>query len=467
MTLNRLLYLFFFTLCGSFVAQAQEVSVNTKKINEKAYRERIINESRMIFDEFLPRVESLHKKYSSKYPTQIQADINEEIDDWQENYYLPLFEAVKKSALRATNCSDERSALEYLMKYPFDDSLIPHDQRELGDNLYSGTHYILPDIYVVALAYDQRKSIIANTIYDDPERQKKFVSSGVHVTQMEGGGMSGMSPWSHSRYFGQGTVLVPPLGQRNGFSIYYEDNWACLLLYSYKDEQARDFFLEIVASVGRGGWSEYFVTLFPHDEEFKRKIKTKIDELADREKNPELSPLFDEHGELINPFERSSRYAPQTRLKSGITAEQWYTLAQANQPLFRLTRVLKGLEFNEKLSREELERFNVFRREVVISNALTSMRRGSISLSFDTKNTFAIFGKGDERFEIYFSEYRTGFPVKLYLEDIGRAMLVDKSHPYWKQRRAFFEQELLNPVYTDNQRAFIRDELKKLEEEMR
>ena len=136
--------------------------MNTKKINEKAYRERIINESRMIFDEFLPRIESLHKKYSSKYPTQIQPDINEEIDDWQEGYYLPLFEAVKKSALTATNCSDERSALEYMMKYPLDYSLTPYDQRILGDNLYSGTHHILPDIYVVALAYDQRKSIIAN-----------------------------------------------------------------------------------------------------------------------------------------------------------------------------------------------------------------------------------------------------------------------------------------------------------------
>ena len=75
--------------------------------------------------------------------------------------------------------------------------------------------------------------VIANTIYDDPDRQKKFVSSGVRVTQMEGGGMGGMSPWSHCRYFGQGTVLVPPLGRWKGFNIYYEDNWACLLLYSY------------------------------------------------------------------------------------------------------------------------------------------------------------------------------------------------------------------------------------------
>ena len=146
---------------------------------------------------------------------------------------------------------------------------------------------------------------------------------------------------------------------------------------------------------------------------------------------------------------------------------EWHTLARANQPLFRLTRILKGLEFNEMLSREELERFNVFRLEVVISNALTSMKRGSISLSFDTKNTFAAFGKGDERFEIYFAEYQTGFPVKLYPEGLDRATFVDKSHPYWKQRRAFFEQELSNPIYTDNQRAFIRDEIKKLKEELK
>jgi len=266
-------------------------------------------------------------------------------------------------------------------------------------------------------------------------------------------------------------MTFPPIALSNAT---YDSSWDIMAIYSFKNDRARDLLLEIACHSNEkydslAEWAAYYLTLFPNSGELLLKLRTLLKEaIADgRENYPDRANLLlNENGELTNPFRQypspsSTSIHPKV---NGVNWSQWITLANEVPRLFRLVRLVRALEFNEKIPVDERERFGTFRRELAISWSMSNKRILS-KMSVALPQMSATLPKGYEHFEIYFQEYVPPYTKKpnFRWENYHDPYPYTLENPYHQERKAFYEREPAHPrpIYTENQIEYIKATLER------
>jgi len=174
-----------------------------------------------------------------------------------------------------------------------------------------------------ALLEEREAEIFKGTAYEGTDQRMTDLARGGEST-----GDGGMSP---------GELISP--------------SWFIIAIYSFKNDQARDCLFDFITTdpkeqwVNFSFWATYFITLFPNSGDLLPKAKILLDEqIANiRQNNPGWAKrVINEKNEVIYPFAYSDYIHPSD---------------PAAPYIFQLARLVRALEFNEKMPVEERESF--------------------------------------------------------------------------------------------------------------
>lgn len=467
----------------AIISFAEETKTNNDNrhdlSNDTIYWQHYLAESEALSKEFQPIAESLRNKEQSGIKV-----------DWNEDYYKPLFEKTKKATLRFTQKEDLRSAFESLLLHGYY-PLYNQQEQQLysdgrGQHLYEKINFAyLPVQYCrgldiiriinLIIVKERRKEIVQGTFYGDMEKQKKIINERIENSDGTWVGMLGVDVYHKLLQFEYpilaGTPLSPPLGYivdgvPNPFlrgTHTLDGPFPIIVIWSYKDDRARDFLFELATS-SEGFYDHiadqaiYFLTLFPNSGELQPKVKILLKEKITkaRQDEPNWSErLFNENGELKDPTMQQlhkvlSELSGLSHQKN--THVTFFTIG-------RLLALRQALEFNEKIPAEERERYNIVRRELAISWFLDAGSASHVPVKHSV-----MLQKGDEHFEVYFSEYIDN-PCFFVWENEGNFYPFSTGNPDWQKRKMLYEHELAHPrpIYTKNQIEYLKTRIKELE----
>ena len=444
-----------------------------KVLDANQLLERYLLETEKIREKFNPVFDRLKKE--GMFPSMYGPSASPV--KWYQEYDLPLFEAVKVAMKRVTGTDDYLELCENRFPERIT-TLILERQDELGIATENDKTNIVPHfsffrdsislltLFSLATVHDNQEELTPGVFFRISDEELPSLSGG-----MAGGMGVGMGAvWSLTRF--------PPIVMAK--APYDHIHWNIMAIYSFKNERARKILLDFIVSdfdesetvmqVGhrswtRGGLASYaasYLPFFPNSDELLPKVKALLQKEIDEEheNNPDRAKRFiDENGTLINPFRNYTDYYHQKI--EGVDYSDWRKLTDSVPKIFRLAQLVRTLEFNEKIPTEERERFDIFRRELMIS--LLSQN----PMSEKSPASIATLKKGDEHFEIYLVEYG-GFPNlhTIQWEGAGDSYPYTLINPYWQKRKEFYEQELAFPraIYTNNQIEYIRNRINKIKE---
>lgn len=371
----------------------------------------------------------------------------EQIEDrWEKEYEQPLFEAAKLAMKRVTGTDDYLAMWENRIPEKIEtiQSIVvpasPYSERR---------GYTLFQLYTLAVLHEKQSELLAGILFREYEDTGNTLSASRVNSNF---------------------VLRPMTFPSIRYSVgAYDESWEIMAIYSFKNDRARDILFEIVLnsyadqeSPIRFSYSHpansaaFYLTLLPNSDELLPQAKILLKEATASVQENRYDwgeRFFDDNGDVSNPWQ----------LLSQIQNRRLKRLPDEVQQLFYFARLVRALEFNEKISVEERERFDVFRREIAINEVLDAGNPYSHVPSRPTVK--ATLQKGDEHFEIYWLEYALpGYGTFFEWEPDVNPDPHTLENPYWQRRKEVYEREWANPrsIYTEWQRANITNTVKPL-----
>ncbi|MBQ9812313.1 MAG: hypothetical protein IJM54_03270 [Thermoguttaceae bacterium] len=444
--------------------------------------EKYLEESQKLSEEFAPVYEHLRKEGI----VLINSKKVKDVERWEREYYQPLFERSKQAMLRVADCDDYLSMWE--KKVP---QRIIEATEGLGDKVrktqsvpYFGVHergnaaytqrVKLLTLCELAVACQNRKDLLKDTIFEDSQR-------GAQIREPRIGYIC--NPWVLESNNEEKRLIYEKIGlwyvfpPRETFEIAgettFESSWHTMAIYSFKNERSENILYELIndpnAEFELADWAVYYLALSPNSARFLPHVNKEI-----QERIVSFQKKFPQKGSALSNLDGATRkpYLNNFRNLFESARDRYISVSKYGHPekpeenavqrylalnLIRRLLILKqSLEFNEKVPENEKERFEIVRRELAISWALTpkETRSGPV--------VCAGLKKGEERFRIYMAEYEpppfTGglwrYPV-FYLRD------ADSSNPedQW-DAKAFYERELARKdFYSEVQIEYIQKQL--------
>ena len=450
---------------------AQEPSEATQGVEGQSLTEddvlleTYLEESRKLSEEFTP----LHNRLCKEGFVVLDAGKKLKTHDyerWEKEYYQPLFRKAKEAMEIVLGVDDYLSMWEN--KIP--QKLWAAGQREFDKGAsvpytswaLSKGELSLLTLYTLAVAYDQRSEILKDSVYEDSPEGADFREDVTAFTEY-----SIRNPWEFQGAYKDEICemfkrievwyIFPP---RMWEYATFDDSWHAMAIYSFKNERSRNILYEIASESEEdygalADWACYYLALSPGSNELLPDVKNRLKEriAVFREEEPVLGgTLFNKDGKQSDSSMKtwrelaSGRYSSDT--KKAATARALCVI----QRLFYLERTL---EFNEKVPEKERERFEIVRRELAISWALSN-KTSSILY-----RPFACLKKGEEHFKIYCAEYEIPWLEPRGFYSLGEK---DSSSVTGQELKLFYERELANPrpIYTDLQKRYVQEELDEL-----
>jgi hypothetical protein len=377
-------------------------------------------------------------------------------DRWYREYDQPIFEAVKLAMKRVTGTDDYLEICENRI----------HDRTRAIkiiivspiSSLYRGKGYSLSELYTFAIVYDNQSELLTGIPEYGMEVNGKFYGNFSH-------GFFTASPTEPIDIVSR-PMTFPPI---HDLDVMYDSFWEIVAIYSFKNDRARDLLFEI-AIRPREKYDDYFLdlaayylSLLPSSGELLPRAKILLKEAIARvrENFPERAVrLLDKNGEVIDPWLWQSSTIYENR--------QYVRLPDDVLLLLRLARLIRALEFNEKIPVEDQERFDTVRREIAIDLFLLRATSSPVASIMRPRipEISVTLRKDEKQFEIYFQEYKVPRIVYVFLwEDAGDPSPATLENPYWQERKAFWEHELAHPRlnYTDRQMEYIKEKVRENE----
>ena len=399
-----------------------------------------LEESQRLYDEFTP----LYRRLRDKAEDGLKIS---DYERWEKEYYQPLFAKSREAMRRIADVDDYLSAWE----------------KKVPQKIMTAMQ---------DFAWDKEKveEMSASSIPYSGQIGEKIRESARFAPSMrnpwESGGMAPDGDRQREAevrdsFRRRGVWYVfPP----RSYQPTYDSSWFAMAIYSFKNERARKILFEIACSSEEqdrpfSDWAVYYLALSPGAGEYLSKTKALLKEriVLFQKEEPELSKtLFNESGELAD---RSMEEYGKVLLDSyrNLKTKTYQSLIQIR----RLLILERSLEFNEKIPENERKRFEIVRRELALSWAMTR-KRNAVS----PRTTVRLL-KGEEHFAIYAAEYAA--PVAgaqdFYWEGQEGDSLY-RQERYRNEVKSFYEKELTNPrfPYTDVQKRFIQNQLDKIRE---
>ena len=372
---------------------------------------------------FTSIAELVIREYGAGYPDWDHEEYTQRAyphrERWEREYYQPLQEKTQKLLAEIFGIDDHLALWENNIPqtmFVFKDCL----KRE--DDVQVYTAYRMNSIR--AILNERRAEILRGTRYEGTVRSNIIIGGWYRVVQHVDEQLNAV--------------------------------WDIMAIYSFKNDRARDLLFDIATRPTDkdlynnrcdplADWAVYYLSLFPNSGELLPQAKSLLKEAITgaKENYPGRAKHFlNGSDNVINPFNVS------------IYVNPWIN---GNLRLLRLARLVRSLEFNEKIPVEERERFDLLRREMAISWALCN-KASHIASAIKMVGALE---QGYEHFEIYFLEYEVPeIPWGvLWVND-------DFLSPDWQKRRTFWEHELAHPrpFYTERQMEYLKVRTKNIED---
>jgi len=467
------------TGCSQEVMKQEVMNNDTNSqevLDDDQLLERYLLETKKLREKFAPVFERL-KNEPAMFQNLYGSSASPE--KWYREYNLPLFEATKSAMKRVVGTDDYLEMWENRIPGRIL-ALILERQDELDTGAENDKTIIVPrcsyllddpflllTLYTLTIVHDNQEELTPGVFFRINDDEVPSMTVGIGM----GGWHFGPTRFPPIAIAMSGTYPLNPSDRRYYGSPTTE--WDIMAIYSFKNDRARDILFDFVVTSPskqvRGtlfvkaylaDCAVYYLPFFPNSGELLPKVKALLQkEIAEeQENNPDRAKRFiDENSQLINPFRQ---YTGSWQKINDLDSSAWWDIANSTPKLFRLALLVRSLEFNEKIPTEERERFDIFRRELMISLLSQS------TMSERSPSSVATLNKGDEHFEIYLVEYGGGqnFRNIQWKSDVDSSPYSLKN-PYWQKRKEFYERELANPrpIYTENQMEYIRNSIKELE----
>jgi hypothetical protein len=206
-----------------------------------------------------------------------------------------------------------------------------------------------------------------------------------------------------------------------------------MAIYSFKNERSENLLYQIAVNPdekeykrGLADWAIYYLALSPNSKRFLSCVEKSLHEEIKyfRGRYPELSEtlfspddvilgppillrnlfssLYDHYEMALYELYRSDDDSAQEvfpKFSEQYLSKQYFTL----NLIRRLAALKKSLECNQTIPKNERERFEIVRRELAISHALSPFT-GSHIIPYPT----VFLKNGEDHFKTYFDEYNFG-----------------------------------------------------------
>lgn len=356
---------------------------------------------------------------------------------WEKEYYQPLYREVKNAMARVWGTDDYLAIWEnlaFVQEISTIDLTIPYAYRikfyptEISLDLLT--------IYSLAILYDNRENILNGTIYEDSEigdqYRKKYRDSYFlwnlfsprysfeNALLTTGGGFLGeeMDPIAadniRSIFHKMNIWLIFP--PRYSIRTTFDNSWHIMAIYSFKNERARKILYEIATnniddyvldSLAR--FATFYLSFFYDSFDLIPPLNERLENAFDQFYN-QCPESFKEQlngkdakdltsGEFNNILEEFKKKHPI------FNYDFIYSRSSSGSYLIRLLKLRDSLLFNEKIPSSERERFDIVRRELAISWALTS------KLEARSPQAKVFLREGEEHFVEYLREYYVPGPT--------------------------------------------------------
>ena len=337
---------------------------------------------------------------------------------WEKEYYQPLYREVKNAMARVWGTDDYLAIWEnlaFVQEISKIDLTIPYAYR---------TKFYPPEIsldlltiYSLAILYDNRENILKDTIYEVSEINEQYGENNSkeigRLFNSYGGGMLGGNNSNNVL-----KTFPPQAFTRTTFDY----SWHIMAIYSFKNERARKILYEIATNniddyvlISLARFASFYLSFFYDSCDLIPPLNERLENAFDQFYN-QCPESFKEQlngkdakdltsGEFNNILEEFKKKHPI------FNYDFIYSRSSSGSYLIRLLKLRDSLLFNEKIPSSERERFDIVRRELAISWALT--------------NKYTIFGpspvvilkKGEEHFAEYLREYFLPPFVKYHFEE--------------------------------------------------
>lgn len=445
-----------------------------------------LDESQRLYDEFTPlyrrlRDEDRRLRDEAKDGLKISG-----YERREKEYYQPLFAKSREAMRRIAGTDDYLAAWEKkvpqkimaaMQIFAWDKekveelsaTSIPYSGQigEFWENPFGMQLFMLSTLAVVD---ERRDEILKDSVYENSEKGAKIRESARFSLSMRNPWtLGGMAPDDDRRREAEVRNSFQRIGvwyvfPPRSYQPTYDSSWYAMAIYSFKNERARKILFEIACSQDEqdrpfSDWAVYYLSLSPGAEEYLSRTQTLLKEriaLFQKEEPALSKTLFNESGELAD---RSMEEYGKVLLDSyrNLKTKTYQSLIQIR----RLLILERSLEFNEKIPENERKRFEIVRRELAISWALTRKR------DVGSPRTTVRLKKGEEHFAIYAAEYAA--PVagtQDFCWEGQEEESLYRQERYRNELKSFYEKELTNPrfPYTDVQKRYIRNQLDRIRE---
>ena len=318
--------------------------------------------------------------------------------NWEKEYYQPLYREVKNAMARVLGTDDYLAIWENLtlvQEIAKINITIPYTYRT---KFYRNEISLdLLTIYSLAILYENRENMLKDTIYE--------------VSEING------------QYRENNSIIILNTFPPQAFATTTFDlSWHIMTVYSFKNERSRKILYEIATNniddrmlSSLAGFATFYLSFFYDSSDLIPPLNERLETAFEQFYNQCPRSLKDQleekdakdltSGEFNNILEEFKKKHPI------FNYDFIYSSSSAGSYLIRLLKLRDSLLFNEKIPSSERERFDIVRRELAISWALSNKR------TILGPSSEVILKKGEEHFAEYLREYYLPPFVKYHFEE--------------------------------------------------
>ena len=311
---------------------------------------------------------------------------------WEKEYYQPLYREVKNAMARVLGTDDYLAIWENLtlvQEIAKINITIPYTYRT---KFYRNEISLdLLTIYSLAILYENRENMLKDTIYE--------------VSEING------------QYRENNSIIILNTFPPQAFATTTFDlSWHIMTVYSFKNERSRKILYEIATNniddrmlSSLAGFATFYLSFFYDSSDLIPPLNERLETAFEQFYNQCPRSLKDQleekdakdltSGEFNNILEEFKKKHPI------FNYDFIYSSSSAGSYLIRLLKLRDSLLFNEKIPSSERERFDIVRRELAISWALTS------KLEARSPQAKVFLREGEEHFVEYLREYYVPGPT--------------------------------------------------------
>ena len=346
---------------------------------------------------------------------------------YEEGFYQPLYSEVKKAMARVLGTDDYLAFWEDLTLV----QEISKSNKNITIPYASEISLDLLTIYSLAILYENRENILNGTIYEDSEigdqyRKKNSKKLGMlfnssytyeNAILTTGRGFLGneqpiVTNNIRSVFHKMNIWLIFP--PRYSIRTTFDYSWHIMAIYSFKNERARKILYEIATNniddyvlISLARFATFYLSFFYDSSDLipplNERLETAFEQLYNQCPESLKEQLDGKDVKDLTSGEFNNILEEFRKKHLNFSYDVIYS-SSYHYPN-RLLTLRDSLLFNEKIPSSERERFDIVRRELAISWALTS------KLEARSPQAKVFLREGEEHFVEYLREYYVPGPT--------------------------------------------------------